>query len=80
MKRLRVFTALFAVVCLSPVLAADSADRPAGVEARNWLPISEGFGLKIDSEEARACLSDKRRVPPRNGKGRCSRVTRIVEE
>lgn len=62
MKRLRVLIALFAVVGLSPVLAADSADRPAGVEARNWLPISEGFGFVVVAEQDARIVPGSRQV------------------
>jgi len=47
---------LLALICAtlaSPVsfAADDTADRPAGVEAKNWLPISDRLGFVVVPEK-----------------------------
>lgn len=35
-----------------PAVAAEPADRPAGVEERNWIVISDRLGFVVDEQRA----------------------------
>ena len=48
MKTLAVLVlSLAAILAIQSVSAADNADRPAGVEERHWIPISERLGFVV---------------------------------
>jgi hypothetical protein len=44
---------LAAPLAIHAVLAADDNDRPAGVEAQHWLPISDRLGFVVMAEKDR---------------------------
>jgi len=45
-----VFLAI-AMLAAPATFAADESDRPVGIEAKNWLPISDRLGFVIDTTE-----------------------------
>lgn len=81
MKAFSLYAALLvATLAMPAVLAADDNDRPAGVEAHNWLPISDRLGFVVVAEKrdriiiapSQVLLADPARVsaelmPPQKG-------------
>jgi hypothetical protein len=51
--RASIFLTLLVATMLSQSVsfAADEGDRPAGVESKDWMPISERFGFVVVSEK-----------------------------
>lgn len=53
MKRLIIGAAVAAIATISFVaISADGADRPAGVSARDWIPISASLGIVLLPNES----------------------------
>lgn len=53
MKRLFVGAAIAAIAAISYVAtSADATDRPAGVSARDWIPVSARLGIVLVETEA----------------------------
>lgn len=81
MKLLRVCALLIvATYATHSAFAAEDADRPAGVDAQHWLPISDGFGFVVVAEpkahitpgSRQVLIADPERVsadlmPPKKG-------------
>jgi hypothetical protein len=63
MKALNICAAfLAAMFATHAVLAADDNDRPAGVEAQHWLPISDRLGFVVMAEKDNRIISGSRQV------------------
>jgi hypothetical protein len=63
----RIAYATFVILSLSfssyISVAADATDRPAGVSAVNWIPVSERLGIVLVQSEVPATLPDPRAHP-----------------
>lgn len=59
-----------ATISVSLANAADSSDRPAGIEAQNWIPISDRLGfVVVDKAERFPAATGSRQLliaPPEN--------------
>jgi hypothetical protein len=53
-----VLLVLVSVLAIHFALGASSPDRPAGVDARNWVPVSETLGFVMTSSQTIAPAFD----------------------
>ena len=63
MKSFRICAVVLAATFTAhAALSADAHDRPAGVEAQDWLPISERLGFVVVAEKGAHVVSGSRQV------------------
>ena len=64
MKRLAQASLVILLLTMaSPILSAEATDRPAGVAAKDWVPVSDRLGIVIVHSETPDAVAPPRQQP-----------------